>query len=263
MKKKLLSLLLALAMVFTLAACGEKKPDPGKDATATEPVVILHTNDVHCAVGEADEKGATPLGYSALASYVADRKGVFGSGNVTLVDAGDAVQGNAMGTLTQGQALVDIMNATGYDYVIPGNHEFDYGMPQFNHLVGSANATYLSCNFTDKRPEVPTLMFAPYAIQDYPLASAHGARGVWGGSHAGDADGVVAEIVLAKRRRPYVRVRLLRGRHRRGACCGSAKRRGSGTRGGRRLRCAAGAPWPGRPTSGAPTRWRSAAAVST
>ena len=27
MKKKLLSLLLALAMVFTLADCGEKKPD--------------------------------------------------------------------------------------------------------------------------------------------------------------------------------------------------------------------------------------------
>lgn len=63
-----------------------------------------------------------------------------------------------MGTLTQGQALVDIMNATGYDYVIPGNHEFDYEMPQFNHLVGGANATYLSCNFTDKRPEVPTLI---------------------------------------------------------------------------------------------------------
>ena len=39
MKKKLLSLLLVLAMVFTLVACGEKKPDPGKDATATEPVV--------------------------------------------------------------------------------------------------------------------------------------------------------------------------------------------------------------------------------
>lgn len=81
-----------------------------------------------------------------------------------------------MGTLTQGQALVDIMNATGYDYVIPGNHELNYGMPQFNHLVGSANATYLSCNFTDKRPEVPTLMFAPYAIQDYPLADGSTAR---------------------------------------------------------------------------------------
>ena len=40
MKKKLLSLLLALAMVFTLAACGEKKPDPGKAATATEPAGV-------------------------------------------------------------------------------------------------------------------------------------------------------------------------------------------------------------------------------
>lgn len=116
------------------------------------------------------------------------------------MDAGDAVQGNVMGTLTQGQALVDIMNETGYDYVIPGNHELNYGMPQFNHLVGSANATYLSCNFTDKRPEVPTLMFAPYAIQDYPLADGSTARVAFvGGYHAGDADGVVAEIVLAKR----------------------------------------------------------------
>ena len=43
-----------------------------------------------------------------------------------------------------------------------------------------------------------------------------------------------------------MRVRLLRGRHRRGACRGSAKRRGSGAHGGCRLRCAAGAPWPGR-----------------
>ena len=169
---------LAGATAFALgsAVFGLPRRAFADDAQAGSAIVILHTNDVHCAVGEADEKGATPLGYSALASYVADRKGVFGDGNVTLVDAGDAVQGNVMGTLTQGQALVDIMNATGYDYVIPGNHEFDYGMPQFNHLVGSANATYLSCNFTDKRPEVPTLMFAPYAIQDYPLADGGTAR---------------------------------------------------------------------------------------
>ena len=50
MKKKLLTLLLAAAMVLSLVACGEKKPAPGKDATATEPVVILHTNDVHGAI---------------------------------------------------------------------------------------------------------------------------------------------------------------------------------------------------------------------
>lgn len=74
-----------------------------------------------------------------------------------------------MGTITQGQALIDIMNECGYDIAIPGNHEFDYGMTQFNHLIGSANAKYLSCNFTDNRTGAPTLMFDPYTIKEYPL----------------------------------------------------------------------------------------------
>ena len=65
MKKKLLSLLLALAMVFTLAACGEKKPAPGKDATATEPVVILHTNDVHGAVSNYAKVAALASQYES------------------------------------------------------------------------------------------------------------------------------------------------------------------------------------------------------
>ena len=70
MKKKLLSLLLALAMVFTLAACGEKKPDPGKDATATEPVVILHTNDVHGAVSNYAKVAALASQYESEGAYV-------------------------------------------------------------------------------------------------------------------------------------------------------------------------------------------------
>lgn len=130
-------------------------------------IVILHTNDVHCAVGEPDASGAVPLGYSALASYAADRRKVFGDANVTLVDAGDAVQGKVMGTLTQGEALIDIMNECGYTYAIPGNHEFDYGMTQFNRLIGNSKAEYLSCNFTDLRTGTPTLMFAPYAMHTY------------------------------------------------------------------------------------------------
>ena len=158
------------AFAASVAALGLPRRAFADDAQAAEgAVVILHTNDAHCAVGETDAAGAIPLGYSALASYVANRRSVFGNENVTLVDAGDAVQGKVMGTITQGQALVDIMNECGYDIVIPGNHEFDYGMTQFNHLIGSANAKYLSCNFTDNRTGTPTLMFDPYTIKEYPL----------------------------------------------------------------------------------------------
>ena len=84
MKKKVLSLLLAVVMTFSLAVTANAAEETAQDLDGD--IVILHTNDVHCAVGEADKTGATPLGYSALASYVADRKGVFGSGNVTLVN---------------------------------------------------------------------------------------------------------------------------------------------------------------------------------
>ena len=77
---------LAGATAFALgsAVLGLPRRAFADDAQAGSAIVILHTNDVHCAVGEADEKGATPLGYSALASYVADRKGVFGDGNARL-----------------------------------------------------------------------------------------------------------------------------------------------------------------------------------
>ena len=129
-------------------------------ATATQPgaIVIVHTNDVHCAVDDN-------LGYAKLVNYAKTMRSTYGADNVTLVDAGDAVQGKAMGTLTNGEYLVDIMNECGYDFAIPGNHEFDYGMTQFNTLVARANAKYLSCNFTDLR--TGNLMFDAYAMREY------------------------------------------------------------------------------------------------
>ena len=132
-------------------------------ATATQPgaIVIVHTNDVHCAVDDN-------LGYAKLVNYAKTMRSTYGADNVTLVDAGDAVQGKAMGTLTDGEYLVDIMNECGYDFAIPGNHEFDYGMAQFNTLVARANAKYLSCNFTDLR--TGNLMFDAYAMREYDTA---------------------------------------------------------------------------------------------
>ena len=132
-------------------------------ATATQPgaIVIVHTNDVHCAVDDN-------LGYAKLVNYAKTMRSTYGANNVTLVDAGDAVQGKAMGTLTNGEYLIDIMNECGYDFAIPGNHEFDYGMTQFNTLVARANAKYLSCNFTDLR--TGNLMFDAYAMREYDTA---------------------------------------------------------------------------------------------
>ena len=134
MKKKLLSLLLALAMVFTLAACGEKKPDPGKDATATEPVVILHTNDVHGAVSNYAKVAALASQYESEGAYV------------LILDAGDFSQGDTAVSVSEGATAVELMNMVGYDAVALGNHEFDYGFEVLKKNMESAQFPVLAAN---------------------------------------------------------------------------------------------------------------------
>ncbi|MGN1095203.1 MAG: metallophosphoesterase, partial [Eubacteriales bacterium] len=97
----------------------------------------LYTNDVHCAIDEN-------IGYAGLAAY---KKSVEAkTKNVTLIDCGDAVQGGFIGTVSDGEYIIDIMNKVGYDLAVIGNHEFDYGMDRLSELIDKANAKYLGCN---------------------------------------------------------------------------------------------------------------------
>lgn len=153
--KKILSFVLVLAMVFCLAipALAEEGIMPISDEVAVEngKIVILHTNDVHCGIDQATKDGVvTGIGYAGVAAYKAQMEAQYGAENVTLVDAGDAIQGGPIGTLTKGSAIVEIMNKVGYDLAIPGNHEFDYGMDNFLSLAKEkAEYSYICANFTD------------------------------------------------------------------------------------------------------------------
>jgi 2',3'-cyclic-nucleotide 2'-phosphodiesterase (5'-nucleotidase family) len=118
MRKKLFTLLLSLAAMTMVAY-------------AQEDIVILHTNDIHCGY----------LSYDKVAALAQEAD--------LLVDAGDAIQGDVIGTLSKGGYITDIMNYLGYDLAIPGNHEFDYGMEQFLCLAEKkANFPYVAANFT-------------------------------------------------------------------------------------------------------------------
>ena len=102
-------------------------------------IIILNTNDVHCGIEDG-------IGYAGLALYEKEMKEQ--TPYVMLVDAGDSIQGAPIGTLSDGGYIVDIMNELGYDFAIPGNHEFDYGMSRFLELAGQLDCGYTSCNFT-------------------------------------------------------------------------------------------------------------------
>lgn len=122
---------------------------------ADQDIVILFTNDIHCGVNDN-------IGYAGVALY--KKEMLKETPYVTLVDAGDAVQGAPLGTLSEGEDIVAIMNEMGYEFAIPGNHEFDYKMPQFMRLASLLNCGYYSANFTDASGN---RIFAPYKLFQY------------------------------------------------------------------------------------------------
>ena len=109
---------------------------------ADKEIVILHTNDMHCGINDN-------LGLATVAQM--KQNALQKTPYVALVDAGDAVQGAPIGKLSKGEAVINMLNAAGYDFAIPGNHEFDYGMERFWQLNKKLKSGYYSANFEDLR----------------------------------------------------------------------------------------------------------------
>ncbi len=127
--RKFLSVLLALAMVFslTVTSFATEEPAAAEAGEMTGKTVILHTNDVHGAIE----------GYAYITALKADYEAK--GAEVILVDAGDYSQGTTYVSTTKGADAVTMMNAAGYDIVTLGNHEFDYGYAQLKDNMTKAN----------------------------------------------------------------------------------------------------------------------------
>ena len=157
MKRIFFLLILAAAAV----SCSPKAA-PAGSAKATSDIVILYDNDVHCSVD----------GYAKMAALKAEK--LAETPYVTLVSAGDYVQGGSMGAASQGGYIVTIMNAVGYDYVTLGNHEFDYAIPRLKENTQALTATVLCCNLIDLKEG--KRMYKPYEIVEYGIVDYGGTK---------------------------------------------------------------------------------------
>ena len=141
--------------VTTIAEIVETTSNNSEEPVVEEKtgIVILYTSDIHCGINQG----------FGLASIYQIRQTLEKEGYATiLVDDGDAIQGELIGTLSKGKEIISLMNDLKYDIAIPGNHEFDYGMDNFFDLVETADFPYISCNF-NKEGE---LVFKPYIIKE-------------------------------------------------------------------------------------------------
>ncbi|RZJ62546.1 MAG: bifunctional 2',3'-cyclic-nucleotide 2'-phosphodiesterase/3'-nucleotidase [Acidovorax sp.] len=136
-----------LAMAASLSACGGG--DGGSvnnNAGATATLAVLETTDLHFNVRSydyfklAEDKS---YGFERTATLVRAARKEFA--NTLLVDNGDTIQGTALADYeatinpipcTQQLSMYKAMGALGFDAGTLGNHEFNYGLPFLNQVLG-------------------------------------------------------------------------------------------------------------------------------
>lgn len=154
--RKVFSLFVSLALVFALVI-GVAPLQTFADNHADE-LIILHTNDMHAKYAEGKYDG---MGFAKMKTKINEIKE--NHENVLLLDAGDAIHGMPLATLTKGEAMVKLMNSMGYDAMAPGNHDFNYGYERLLELKDMAEFDILAANVTSKNG---TRDFDAYTIKE-------------------------------------------------------------------------------------------------
>ena len=152
------SLLIALMALPPLGAAGAGNDD------GLLRLHLLWTNDMHGHIApEAarfmNPEFPPPLGGGASAArYIKEiRAEAAAAGEeVLLVDVGDMFQGTPIGNKTQGEAVIRYYNSIGYQFAVPGNHDFDMGRQNTERLARMSDFPWLTTNIIDKSSgEIP------------------------------------------------------------------------------------------------------------
>ena len=142
--------LAAAACAVVLAACGGGDDDDDGPSAESQPakatLAVLSTTDLHFNVRSydyfklAEDKS---YGFERTATLVRAARKEFA--NTLLVDNGDTIQGTALADYeatvktipcTQQLSMYKAMGALSFDAGTLGNHEFNYGLPFLNQVLG-------------------------------------------------------------------------------------------------------------------------------
>src|SRR5215207_1615071 len=135
--RSLLAVMLALAASTACTRPSVATVAPS-ESTGSLELVVAATTDIHGRVRgwNYDLNAADSAVGLARAAYIVDSLRAATGDRVVLVDAGDIIQGNALGfvaaRVSPGDAphpAMAAMNAMRYDAAAVGNHEFNYGVP--------------------------------------------------------------------------------------------------------------------------------------
>lgn len=111
-------------------------------------ISILHTNDIHCHIEPFGDGNAKYAGKGGMAriSELANRARK-ANPNTLLFDAGDMFQGTPYFNYFEGDLMLKVMSAAGYDAGTIGNHEFDNGLQGLLKPLPNAKFPIINSNY--------------------------------------------------------------------------------------------------------------------
>lgn len=111
----------------------------GLPFAAPVTVTFLHTNDIYL-IDQQDGHG----GFPKLMTLLKQER--VANPNAITTFGGDLFSPSVMSGFTKGSQMVELMDAIGLDYAVPGNHEFDFGPETFEQNIKASQAVWLAAN---------------------------------------------------------------------------------------------------------------------
>jgi S-sulfosulfanyl-L-cysteine sulfohydrolase len=149
--------LLAIGSSAAMAAAAGRREDLTRSRAVQSGranlFTILHTSDIHAQLHTHDEfffENGRALykkrgGFGVLKTMIG-RLRAENPSNTILIDGGDCFQGGGVAALSEGRALVPLMDRMGYDLILPGNWEVIYGKEAMMKNLGGYRANKICAN---------------------------------------------------------------------------------------------------------------------
>ena len=109
--------------------------------TAVVNLRILMVNDVYSPLQTRGQGG-----WAELSTMIKE----FRCDNTLFVLPGDFLGGSTLAQLHEGKYCIDIMNHMGVDYVVIGNHEFDFGDSPLKDRMRESNFQWFGANVKER-----------------------------------------------------------------------------------------------------------------
>jgi S-sulfosulfanyl-L-cysteine sulfohydrolase len=170
----------ALAGIGTsLAGVASALPTGNTDLQNTAAIssgkfTILYTSDIHAQLYTHDEffweNGKAVYrkrGGLAVLKTMVNHFRKQNPNNTILIDGGDYFHGSAVASLTEGEALIPLLNDFNYDLILPGNWEVVYRKKKMLYDMGHATAAKICANMWHKTSDADNgeLIYPPYWVK--------------------------------------------------------------------------------------------------